>query len=466
MRVSGVALQGGRAWGRITATRLSLHISERKILLACGDVGCWLGVAAINSREHELRGPLLLGLVVSLVVWCVATWVNGAYDGDTATRPASVLRATVNSALVVGLVFGVLAYLSRGSVGRFEWATTLFTAVLLILVWRLVYIRLFTLPVFTRRLLFAGVEPVSEELAQLIRRRWSPQLAIVGFLDARGRGRDSGAPGGLGDALSTARTLEVSEIVASPRAIEDPQDVSYLVDCTNAGFKVTPSPLLYEELLKRVPVSEVDHRWILDLARGAFADRTYLGTKRLVDIVLASAGLAVLAVLFPFVALAILLDSGRPFLYRQRRVGAGGRAFTLTKFRTMRQDAENGTARWSQPGDCRVTRVGRILRRSRIDELPQVLNILRGEMSVVGPRPERPEFVQKLAEEIPFYNTRHAVKPGLSGWAQINQGYGDSVDDARTKLEYDLYYVRRQSLLLDALIVLRTIGIVLHLRGR
>src|SRR5207302_3452788 len=126
-----------------------------------------------------------------------------------------------------------------------------------------------------------------------------------------------------------------------------------------------------------------------DLARGAFADRTYLGTKRLADIVLGSAGLAVLAVLFPFVALAILLDSGRPFLYRQKRVGAGGRAFTLTKFRTMRQDAESGTARWSQPGDCRVTRVGRLLRRSRIDELPQVLNILRGEMSVVGPRPER-----------------------------------------------------------------------------
>jgi exopolysaccharide biosynthesis polyprenyl glycosylphosphotransferase len=466
MKASGIALPMGRAWGRILSVNLPLHISERRLLLASGDIGCWLAVAAVNGRDHHLRGALVLGLVASLAIWCVAAWVNGAYDLEAASQPASTIRAVTRTAVVVALSLSAVAFFSRGSVGRLEWLTSLTLAIGLILLWRLGYLRLFTLPVFSRRLLFAGVEPITDELAQLITSSWSPPFAIVGFVHAQDRQRPGDSLGDFHDALAAARSFRASEIVASPQAIGDPFNVSRLVDCTNAGFKVTPSPLLYEELLKRVPVATVDHRWILDLARGAFADRTFLGTKRLIDIVLATIGLAALLVLLPFVATLVLLDSGRPLLYRQERVGARGRVFTLTKFRTMCRDAETGSAVWTQPGDSRITRVGRLLRRSRIDELPQLLNILRGEMSVVGPRPERPEFVDRLAKEIPFYNTRHAVKPGLTGWAQINQGYGASVDDSRIKLEYDLYYVRRQSLLLDALIVLRTVGIVLNLRGR
>ncbi len=169
----------------------------------------------------------------------------------------------------------------------------------------------------------------------------------------------------------------------------------------------------------------------------------------------------------PFVALANAIFCPGPLLYRQTRLGRGGRPFTVIKFRTMRPDAEQDTgAVWAAAGDDRITPVGRWLRRSRVDELPQVINVIRGEMSLIGPRPERPEFVDRLASQIPFYRARHAVKPGVTGWAQVRFGYGQSIDDVHTKLEYDLYYVRHAGFYLDALIVLKTIGVVLRLQGK
>jgi lipopolysaccharide/colanic/teichoic acid biosynthesis glycosyltransferase len=167
------------------------------------------------------------------------------------------------------------------------------------------------------------------------------------------------------------------------------------------------------------------------------------------------------------IAPAIWLDSGRPILFGQRRMGRGGAPFKLIKFRTMAQDAEaDGPPRWAGRRDPRVTRVGRFLRRTRLDELPNVVNVLRGEMSLVGPRPERPEFVAQLEREIPFYRTRLLVRPGLTGWAQVNYPYGDSVHGALEKLEYDLYYVKHRSLFFDLWILVRTVGTVVALRGR
>jgi lipopolysaccharide/colanic/teichoic acid biosynthesis glycosyltransferase len=165
-------------------------------------------------------------------------------------------------------------------------------------------------------------------------------------------------------------------------------------------------------------------------------------------------------------ALAILLESGLPVLFRQERVGQGGRPFRVLKLRTMRVDAEHdGIARWATRGDSRVTRVGRVLRKLRIDELPQLINVLNGEMSLVGPRPERPEFVAQLREEIRFYDLRHSIKPGLTGWAQIRYPYGASIDDARRKLQFDLFYVKNNSLVLDVLILAETVRVVLFGEG-
>jgi lipopolysaccharide/colanic/teichoic acid biosynthesis glycosyltransferase len=198
---------------------------------------------------------------------------------------------------------------------------------------------------------------------------------------------------------------------------------------------------------------------------GSF-DRLYGVIKRCVDLAGSVIGLIVLAVLIPVVWLANRVSSPGPLYYRQERVGLGGKSFEMIKFRSMKPDAEIDEAVWASAQDGRVTPIGRVLRGTHLDELPQAVNVLRGEMSLVGPRPERPEFVQKLSQTIPFYRARHCMKPGITGWAQVHQDYGDSVERAREKLEYDLYYVKRASSFLDLVIVLRTISKMVGFRGR
>jgi exopolysaccharide biosynthesis polyprenyl glycosylphosphotransferase len=216
-----------------------------------------------------------------------------------------------------------------------------------------------------------------------------------------------------------------------------------------------------------VPVEHVERGWVVESMNNLQPlTRPSRWAKQGLDVALGIAGGAVLLVLLPFVALAITLDCPGPIFYRQVRSGLGGRPFRVWKLRTMVPDAEEeGRPQWAKEEDERITGVGRILRKTRLDELPQVINVVRGEMSIVGPRPERPEFIEELQERIPFYRTRLTVKPGLTGWAQIYYGYGNSVEDSLMKLQYDLYYVRHWSLWLDLYIILKTVGVVLRLRG-
>jgi exopolysaccharide biosynthesis polyprenyl glycosylphosphotransferase len=217
----------------------------------------------------------------------------------------------------------------------------------------------------------------------------------------------------------------------------------------------------------RVAVEHVGNNWFVVLPiDGVSAFSPFMLLKRLADVIVSVLGLAFLLVLLPFVALAIYLESPGPIFYSQERVGRAGRIFQLIKLRSMVHDAEqDGQPRWAEENDERVTWVGRFLRRTRLDELPQCLNVLRGEMSLVGPRPERPEFVAELQKSIPFYRSRLAARPGMTGWAQVNYHYGNSVEDALVKLQYDLYYLKHQSLYLDLLILLKTIGVVLSFQG-
>ena len=226
-------------------------------------------------------------------------------------------------------------------------------------------------------------------------------------------------------------------------------------------------PLLYERLTGRVPVEHVKTDWALILPIGeGSALSLYPVLRWIVDNTLAFLGFIIFVLTLPLMALIIRLDSPGGIFYTQKRMGLNGRVFTMIKFRTMVKNAESSTgAVFSQQGDSRVTRVGRIMRKTRLDELPQVINILRGEMNVVGPRPERPFHVRRLTEKIPFYRTRLVVRPGLTGWAQVKYTYGSTDEDAQVKLEYDLYYIRHRSLLLDANIMFRTIGKVLRMSG-
>jgi lipopolysaccharide/colanic/teichoic acid biosynthesis glycosyltransferase len=250
-----------------------------------------------------------------------------------------------------------------------------------------------------------------------------------------------------------------------------------LMDCLELGVEIIPMPVLYEQLTGRVPVEHVGGNWYVAMpihhpGTGAL----YPLPNRLMDIASASIGLFCLALATPFIALAIYLDSPGPIFYTQERLGKKGKRYKVYKFRTMVPDAEKDEAVWAQENDCRVTRMGRILRKTHVDEFPQFWNILKGEMSAVGPRPERPEFVEELAREIPFYRVRHAVKPGsakppersrrMAGWGLVKQGYGASKEDALLKLQCDLYYIKHQSLWLDIVILLKTILDTLTLRGR
>jgi sugar transferase (PEP-CTERM system associated) len=267
--------------------------------------------------------------------------------------------------------------------------------------------------------------------------------------------------------LELAQPLNVDEIVI---AVEDRRKnfpVHEILDCRMAGIEVMDILSFIERQLGRVELKLLHPSWLI------FSDGFRYGvmrviTKRIFDVV---ASLLVLSVTWPFMiaaAAAIFLESGGrgPIFYHQVRVGENWQLFRLTKFRSMRVDAEaDGVARWAQKNDGRVTLVGAFIRKTRIDELPQLFNVLRGDMSFVGPRPERPVFVEQLSAQIPFYSERHRVKPGITGWAQISYSYGASEEDAVHKLQYDLYYVKNYSLFLDLLILLQTAEVVLWGRG-
>ena len=230
--------------------------------------------------------------------------------------------------------------------------------------------------------------------------------------------------------------------------------------CLNRGIQVTDLAVFVEREYYKVPCENLDLRWFLQFDL-KWSHPYYHRVKRMMDVIVALTGIALAIPVIIFAGLAIILESGRPLFYSQMRVGFRGRPYRIWKLRTMRTDAEKGGARWASSKDSRVTAVGRFLRRTRVDELPQFWNVLKGEMSMIGPRPERPEFVEQLAKDIPMYLQRHWLKPGITGWAQINFPYGASVEDSREKLCYDLYYLKYASLLLDLHIALRTLGAVM-----
>jgi exopolysaccharide biosynthesis polyprenyl glycosylphosphotransferase len=256
----------------------------------------------------------------------------------------------------------------------------------------------------------------------------------------------------------------VSEVVLGLRDDIDRELFRGILACHDAGIRVRSLADLYEELTGRLLLDQLGHSWLLGLPMRTQTSHMYAALRRTLDVIVASLTLVVLGVLVLPLALIIKLDGG-PIFHRQIRVGKNGRPFTLVKLRTMRHEPDGPTT-WTEAGDHRVTPAGHLLRRLHLDELPQAWAILRGQMSLIGPRPEQPRYVDQLRSEIDFYNTRMTVRPGLTGWAQVNAGYGSSVDDARVKLSYDLYYVKHQSLSLDLIIMARTVMAVLSLSGR
>lgn len=262
------------------------------------------------------------------------------------------------------------------------------------------------------------------------------------------------------------REHRVNEIIVAVREQRGggvPMD--QLLDCRIAGVPILDLAGFYERTKAEVPVDSLKSSWLV-YGEGFVQGRLREFTKRTFDIVSSATLLALASPLMLVTAVLIKLDSRGPALYRQERVGLGGETFQCIKFRSMRTDAEkDGVARWATKNDNRITRIGAFIRKTRIDELPQLISVLRGEMSMVGPRPERPSFVAQLREQIPFYDLRHTVKPGLTGWAQVRFSYGASIEDARRKHQFDLYYVKNNSLLLDLQVLIETVSVVLFREG-
>ena len=263
-----------------------------------------------------------------------------------------------------------------------------------------------------------------------------------------------------------ARELRAEEIiVALTERRAGSMPLRELLDCKLRGIKVYDINTHFEKSLGQIRIDYLNASWMI------FGDGFNQGVvrttvKRLFDVVCSSLLIVLALPLMAATALAIRLESPGPVLYRQERVGRHGRPFQVVKFRSMRTDAEkDGRPRWASTDDDRITRVGRIIRRARIDELPQLFNVLSGEMSLVGPRPERPYFVEQLTREIPYFAVRQSVKPGVTGWAQVRYHYGSTVEDSQSKLQYDLYYVKNHSLFLDLLVLLETVNVVLTGKG-
>jgi exopolysaccharide biosynthesis polyprenyl glycosylphosphotransferase len=275
----------------------------------------------------------------------------------------------------------------------------------------------------------------------------------------------------LGDRHILFKELDryyVERIVVAISQPIDEELLHILTVCYERGTEVIPMPIFYETLTGKIAVEHIGSQWYsaLPLKRSVF--NTFNRTvKRCLDIFFGLIIAVLFIIIFPVIAIAIKLDSPGPIFYEQERIGQHGKKFTIYKLRSMVKNAEgDGAAKWSVKGDVRITKVGRFLRRTRLDEFPQILNVLRGEMSIVGPRPERQEFIEVLQQQIPFYRTRLAVKPGITGWAQVNYRYGNTVQDALIKLQYDLYYQKYCSPWLDLQIMFRTVGVVLRMQGQ
>jgi len=273
--------------------------------------------------------------------------------------------------------------------------------------------------------------------------------------------RDASCLGKILQQVGGLPALGVTDIVVGENDARDPDVMEWMVPCLQAGCRVTSEAIFYEKATGQILVDEITPSWFLFADLRVHCDE-HATLKRLTDLVIAGFGLCLSATLWPLIALAVKLGDGGPVFYSQDRVGENGRIFRLYKFRTMRPDAENGKSIWCAPNDPRVTRVGLLLRRTRLDELPQLYNVLVGQMSLVGPRPERPDIVEELCRKVPYYAERHLVKPGITGWAQISYRYGSSIEDAKRKLQYDLYYLKHMSFELDMIILFRTAGTFLR----
>ena len=451
---------------------LLLALTEVAVVFASMYAGTALRFVGGESSYFTSVGPIFpRALVFSFVMLSIMT-AFGLYQRDVRQEGEWGYPARFVASFAVGLVamlqifyaFPSL-YLGRGAFGLAFLLAFVGTALV-----RFIFIKLFKTRVLGRRVLLLGSGSRSAKVEMLERdEEGNRRFNLVGCLPLSKADcclDKTRILNDHGSILSIAKKYRIDEIVVGVRERRGgglPAD--QLLECKLAGIEVVDLPSFFERETGQIQLESLNPSWMI-FSDGFHRSQFKNMIKRMFDVTASSVLLAVtLPVLF-VTALLIWLESGRPILYRQERVGEHGRVFEVLKFRSMRKDAErDGMPQWAKKQDDRVTRVGNVMRKLRIDELPQVFNVLKDDMSFVGPRPERPYFVKDLAKKISYYPSRHAVKPGITGWAQIRYPYGATVEDAVQKLQYDLYYVKNHTLFLDIIILFQTAQVVLFGKG-
>lgn len=484
----------------IRTTPLRLRPNEHRIILFLGDLimGAVSVLAAIETwKRYNIAVEIArlaergIGLtraqqiveeffVIKIPFWFYLlpiAWtilLVELYEPHVAGSVRKTLRGIAVAAFLGLIAFSLLfvtrqdTNLPRVGVGSF-----LFFASVLTLAWRMLFIRIYKRTGQMRRILIVGAGKAGQTLAEVYNSLEPRSFNIVGFVDD-----DISKVGEIFHDIPVLGTSEqlleliednrISDIVVAINGEIRGKTFQTILDAQERGVDVTRMPILYEEMTGRVPIHHLESDWIIrSFVDGLPTSGFYELFKRLMDIAGALVGLVLLAAAFPFIALAIYLDSGLPIFYSQPRLGRGRKVFTIYKFRSMRRKNDTTSdLRTTTENDPRVTRVGKLLRKTRLDELPQFWNVLRGDMSLVGPRAEIPRLVEEYQKQVPFYRARLLVKPGLTGWAQINYGYVATIEETSIKLEYDLYYIKHRTLAMDFQIILRTIGTVFRRTGR
>ncbi|MBI3344809.1 MAG: TIGR03013 family PEP-CTERM/XrtA system glycosyltransferase [Gammaproteobacteria bacterium] len=450
---------------------LLLLLVETAILVSAVYLGGSLRFAGDQAGFSDALAPIWPKSLVFTSLILLAMSAVGLYHGDFREGLRGILLQLVLAFLLGAGILGLIFYLVPSFyLGRGVFGLAFLIAFLGLLLTRAILFKWTNLGTFKPRILVLGTGTRAADVEKGAQSNLhAGNIDIVGYLPLLATQHDvcsSRVLPAQGSILSVAKHYGVNEIVIAVRDWRGGGlPVQELLECKLSGVKITELSTFFERECGQVQLDSLNTSWMV-FGEGFRQGVLRNAIKRVFDLVASSVlFLATLPVML-ITALAILLEDGRPVLYRQERVGQSGQIFTIYKFRSMRQDAEkDGSPRWAKADDDRITRVGRIIRKLRIDELPQIINVFKGEMSFIGPRPERPYFVEKLAAQIPYFNARHSIKPGITGWAQVRYAYGASLADAVEKLQYDLYYVKNHTLFLDIMILLETIRVVLRGKG-
>lgn len=432
-----------------------------------------IAVLSLQAGSFNQAAPLVGTHVVSFAAFLfLVSSASGLYESASASELSlarSCARALIVLVVTLPLAYAIFGLLPPTFANPQLVQFTIMAGVSAMILRRVYVSHASNVPRASTRILIFGAGQPAQTVATTLKAS-DPNANIVGFVPGPNESQPTVDASQLlsarGSLSQTASELNVDEIVVAlteRRAGSMP--LRQLLDCKLAGVKVYDLNTHFEKTLGQIRIDFLNAGWLIfgdGFNQGAL--RTFV--KRVFDIVSASVLIVLAAPLMVLTAILIKAESKGPIFYRQERVGLNGSTFNVTKFRSMRTDAEkDGKPRWAQANDDRVTRIGNFIRRVRIDELPQLFNVLQGDMSLVGPRPERPFFVQQLTQDIPFYAVRHSVKPGVTGWAQVRYHYGSTVEDSQEKLQYDLYYVKNHTLFLDLVVLMETVGVVLTGKG-